>query len=188
MEPLLYPIVPKSHKAILTDRDRNRDRSDSFSEGAMCQAKSHDLDVHHSHPHPSQSARPLGSSRQSTVEQAHPTRREVLGRLTAAALATAAGGSPLRSLVHASGADDQPPSGGVAPDRLFDLKQVADGIFGAIAKPTAVLNCNAAVIINRDHVLVVDTHSKPSAARALIQQIRDQITPLPIRYVVDSHL
>jgi cyclase len=51
-----------------------------------------------------------------------------------------------------------------------------------------MLNCNAAVIVNRDHVLVVDTHSKPSAARALIRQIRDEITQLPVRYVVDSHL
>ena len=51
-----------------------------------------------------------------------------------------------------------------------------------------MLNCNAAIIVNRDHVLVVDTHSKPSAAKALIRQIRDEITELPVRYVVDSHL
>jgi cyclase len=47
---------------------------------------------------------------------------------------------------------------------------------------------NAAVLVNRDHVLVVDTHSKPSAARALIRQIRAEVTELPVRYVVDSHL
>ena len=51
-----------------------------------------------------------------------------------------------------------------------------------------MLNCNAAVVVNRDHVLVVDTHSKPSAAKALIRQIRDEVTELPVRYVVDSHL
>ena len=72
--------------------------------------------------------------------------------------------------------------------KLFDFERVASGIYGAIAKQTAMLNCNAAVIVNRDHVLVVDTHSKPSAAKALIQQIRDEITELPVRYVVDSHL
>jgi glyoxylase-like metal-dependent hydrolase (beta-lactamase superfamily II) len=54
--------------------------------------------------------------------------------------------------------------------------------------PTGVPNCNAAVIVNRDHVLVVDTHSKTSAAKALIRQIRDEITNLPVRNVVDSHL
>ena len=82
--------------------------------------------------------------------------------------------------------DVAPSSSGQAP--LFDFKKVADGIYGAIAKPVGVLNCNAAVIVNRDHVLVVDTHSKPSAAKALIRQIRDEITQLPVRYVVDSHL
>ena len=84
--------------------------------------------------------------------------------------------------------DGKAPPSGPAAARLFDLKKVADGIYGAIAKPTAMLNCNAAVIVNRDHVLVVDTHSKPSAAKALIRQIRDEITELPVRYVVDSHL
>jgi len=108
--------------------------------------------------------------------------------LATAGLVTAASGLPWGSLVRALAEDDQPSPGGLAPARLFDLKKVADGIYGAIAKPTAMLNCNAAVIVNRDHVLVVDTHSKPSAAKALIRQIRDEITKLPVRYVVDSHL
>ena len=50
-----------------------------------------------------------------------------------------------------------------------------------------MLNCNSAVIVNSDHVLVVDSHSKPSAARALIGQIRKEITDKPVRYVVNSH-
>jgi glyoxylase-like metal-dependent hydrolase (beta-lactamase superfamily II) len=65
---------------------------------------------------------------------------------------------------------------------------VADGVFAAIAKRNTILNCNAAVFVSRDHVLVVDTHSYPSAAKALIKQIRDEITELPVKYVVDSHL
>jgi glyoxylase-like metal-dependent hydrolase (beta-lactamase superfamily II) len=84
--------------------------------------------------------------------------------------------------------DHQPPAAGVGAARLFDLKKVAEGIYAAIAKPAAMLNCNAALVVNRDHVLVVDTHSKPSAARALLAQIRAEITELPVRYVVDSHL
>jgi glyoxylase-like metal-dependent hydrolase (beta-lactamase superfamily II) len=108
--------------------------------------------------------------------------------LTAAGLMSAAGGLPLSSVVRAV-ADDKPvPQSNRTQATLFDFKKVADGIYGAIAKPVAMLNCNAAVIVNRDHVLVVDTHSKPSAAKALIKQIRDEITPLPVKYVVDSHL
>jgi glyoxylase-like metal-dependent hydrolase (beta-lactamase superfamily II) len=108
--------------------------------------------------------------------------------LKAAGLVAAASGSPLGSVVRAVADDGKAPAAGAAAPKLFDLKQVAPGIFGAIAKPTAMLNCNAAVIVNRDHVLVVDTHSKPSAAKALIKQIRDEVTELPVRYVVDSHL
>ena len=92
------------------------------------------------------------------------------------------------SLVRAIADDKQARPRGQAQATLFDFKKVADGIYVAISKPTAMLNCNAAVIVNRDHVLVVDTHSKPSAAKALIRQIRDEITELPVKYVVDSHL
>ena len=106
----------------------------------------------------------------------------------AAGLAAAASGSPWAPQVRAVEGGGQAAATGPAVPKLFDLKQVAPGIFGAIAKPTAVLDCNAAVIVNRDHVLVVDTHSKPSAAKALIRQIRDEVTELPVRYVVDSHL
>src|SRR5262249_24339785 len=105
-----------------------------------------------------------------------------------AALVATAGGVVRGGLVRALAADLPPAAGGPAPASLFDLKKVADGIYAAIARPTAMLNCNAAVVVNRDHVLVVDTHSKPSAAQALIRQIRAEVTELPVRYVVDSHL
>ena len=71
-------------------------------------------------------------------------------------------------------------------DDLFDIKPVADGIYAAIAKPAYKVNCNAAIIFLDDVVLVVDTHSKPSAARALIDQIK-QLTPNPVKFVVNTH-
>ena len=60
----------------------------------------------------------------------------------------------------------------LAADDLFDIKPVADGVYAAIAKPAYKVNCNAVIILLDDGVLVVDTHSKPSAARALIEQIK----------------
>lgn len=69
---------------------------------------------------------------------------------------------------------------------LFDIKPMADGVYAAIAKPVYKINCNAAIILLDDSVLVVDTHSKPSAARALIEQIKS-ITDKPVRYVVNTH-
>src|SRR4249919_2617797 len=71
-------------------------------------------------------------------------------------------------------------------DDLFDIKPVADGVYAAIAKPAYKVNCNAAIIFLDDAVLVVDTHSKPSAARALIEQIK-KLTDKPVRYVVNTH-
>src|ERR1700733_10509957 len=73
-----------------------------------------------------------------------------------------------------------------AADDLFDIKPMADGVYAAIAKPAYKVNCNAAIIMFDDSVLVVDTHSKPSAARALIEQIK-KLTDKPVRYVVNTH-
>ena len=76
-----------------------------------------------------------------------------------------------------------PPKSG----RLFDIQKVADGVFCALAHRQAITNCNAAIFVNSDDVLVVDAHSKPSAAAALITQIKEEITPKPVRYLVNSH-
>jgi cyclase len=73
-----------------------------------------------------------------------------------------------------------------AADDLFEIKQMADGVYAAISKPAYKVNCNAAIILFDDSVLVVDTHSKPSAARALIEQVK-KITDKPVRYVVNTH-
>src|SRR5262249_25747002 len=69
---------------------------------------------------------------------------------------------------------------------LFDIKPVADGVYAAVAKPAYKVNCNAVIVFLGDSVLVVDTHSKPSAARALIAQIKT-LTDKPVRYVVNTH-
>jgi len=76
--------------------------------------------------------------------------------------------------------------GPVAAEQLFDLKPVVPGVWAAIAKEQFKVNCNAAVIDIEDGLLVVDTHSKPSAARALIEQIKT-VSSKPVRYVVDTH-
>lgn len=71
-------------------------------------------------------------------------------------------------------------------DDLFDLQKVADGVYAAIARPRTPINCNAAVIVYDEGVLVVDTHSRPSSAQALIQQIKT-VTDKPVRYAVNTH-
>ncbi len=74
-----------------------------------------------------------------------------------------------------------------ASTQLFDIEKAADGVYFAHARPQAEINCNAAIFVNSADVLVVDAHSKPSAAASLIAQIKKEITPKPVRYVVNSH-
>src|SRR5216683_6897313 len=77
-----------------------------------------------------------------------------------------------------------------APDasaNLFKIEKVADGIYAALARPQVLTNCNAAIFVNSRDVLVVDAHSKPSAAAALIAQIKKDVTTKPVRYLVNSH-
>jgi cyclase len=70
---------------------------------------------------------------------------------------------------------------------LFDIQKIAAGVYAAIARPAAVLNCNAAIFENSDDLLIVDTHSKPSAVIALVAQLRKEVTQKPVRYIVNSH-
>ncbi len=66
----------------------------------------------------------------------------------------------------------------------FDIVKVADGVFAAIGKPGVF--SNGAFIVNKEDVVVVDTHLRPSWARDLIAEIR-KLTDKPVRYVVDTH-
>lgn len=70
---------------------------------------------------------------------------------------------------------------------LFDIEKVAEGIYAAVARPAVMINCNAAIFENSADLLIVDTHSKPSAVASLVSQIRKQITTKPVRYIVNSH-
>ena len=69
---------------------------------------------------------------------------------------------------------------------LFELKPVADGVYAAVAATQYKLNSNAAVILTNDGVVVVDSHSKPSAAQALYHEIRG-LTKNPVRKVINTH-
>jgi glyoxylase-like metal-dependent hydrolase (beta-lactamase superfamily II) len=71
-------------------------------------------------------------------------------------------------------------------DARFDFQKVADGVHVAVAAPAYKVNCNTAIIESDDGVVIVDTHSKPSAARAIIQRLRE-LTSTPVRYVINTH-
>ena len=70
---------------------------------------------------------------------------------------------------------------------LFTIEKVTEGVYAALAKPQILTNCNAVIFVLSRDVLVVDAHSKPSAAAALLAQIKKEVTDRPVRYLVNSH-
>ena len=66
---------------------------------------------------------------------------------------------------------------------LFTIEKVAEGVFAALAKPQALTNSNAAIFVLDRDVLVVDAHSKPSAAAALLAQIKREVSEKPVTQV-----
>ncbi len=78
------------------------------------------------------------------------------------------------------------PAGATYAGKAFDFRQVAPGVFHAVGTGALAVGCNAAVIVNDDDVLVVDTHMSPGAAWALRDELA-ALTPKPVRYVVNTH-
>ena len=113
---------------------------------------------------------------------AYSSRRDFLRVLMGGALA---GASVLELAYHrAAWARAAAPE---ADENLFELQKAANGVYFAHAKPQTVINCNAAIFVRSKDVVVVDAHSKPSAAASIIRQIRREITDKPVRYVINTH-
>ena len=78
--------------------------------------------------------------------------------------------------------------GGAAPaGKAYRFEKLADGVYFATGTGAMTTMSNGLVIVNADHTMLVDTSVTPAAARALVAQIKDELTPKPIRYVFNSH-
>ena len=109
----------------------------------------------------------------------HWTRRQFLARVGIAAAA-------IQTLDHLDLCCALAGDAKTAAKDLFELKPVADGVYAAIAATQYKVNSNAAVILTNDGVVVVDSHSKPSAAQALYNEIRG-LTKNPVRTIINTH-
>jgi glyoxylase-like metal-dependent hydrolase (beta-lactamase superfamily II) len=89
-------------------------------------------------------------------------------------------------IVRPDAAQRPRPPGAEFKGDAFRLNKIQDGIYHAVGTGALSVGCNAAVIVNRDDVLVVDSHSTPAAAWALAEQIKT-VTDKPIRYVINTH-
>lgn len=67
----------------------------------------------------------------------------------------------------------------------FELKPVGPGVYAAIDRGGQA-GANAGFVIGSEAVAVIDSFFREDAARALLAEIR-KLTPLPVRYVVNTH-
>src|SRR5262245_5258333 len=68
--------------------------------------------------------------------------------------------------------------------RAFTFTKIADDVYFAVGTGALTVFCNAAIVINPNDVLVVDSHVSPDAAQALLDELKT-ITTKPVRYVVN---
>ncbi|HEY4837202.1 MAG TPA: MBL fold metallo-hydrolase [Candidatus Acidoferrales bacterium] len=73
-----------------------------------------------------------------------------------------------------------------APVNYFTIKPLGHNVFAAIAVPGSGAGSNAGFVIGDDGVAVIDTFQKVDAAKSLLAEIR-KMTPLPIKYVINTH-
>ena len=78
---------------------------------------------------------------------------------------------------------DAPP---IASDQYFDYFEFFDGVVVGQARSNAKVVCNATIIDLGGLIVVVDAHSRPSAARAVIDFVRRRFDS-PVHYVVNTH-
>ena len=76
---------------------------------------------------------------------------------------------------------------GATARKAYRFEKLAEGVFFATGTGAMTTMSNAMVIVNADHTMLVDTSVTPAAARALVTQIKEDITPKPIKYVFNSH-
>jgi glyoxylase-like metal-dependent hydrolase (beta-lactamase superfamily II) len=73
-----------------------------------------------------------------------------------------------------------------ATGESFELKKVGDGVWAGVAAARYKVNSNAAVIETNDGLIVVDSHSKPSAAQSLYKDIQG-VSKKPVKKVINTH-
>ncbi|MDX1981223.1 MAG: MBL fold metallo-hydrolase [Bryobacteraceae bacterium] len=109
------------------------------------------------------------------------SRRGFLARAVAACFAGA--GVWEKSILRAA----QARASAVDGEALFELRRISSSVWLALARPAPLLNCNAVIFDLSEGLLVVDTHSKPSAAAALVSQLGRELPGRPVRYIVNTH-
>ena len=78
------------------------------------------------------------------------------------------------------------PAWAEAPKPFFTLHELAPGVWAAVSVPGSHAGGNTGFVVGKEAVAVIDTFQTQAAAQALLDAIH-KATPLPIRYVIDTH-
>lgn len=75
-----------------------------------------------------------------------------------------------------------------APDSVFDVHRLADGVWAAVVRPDAPAHAfaNSLVVVGDEAALIVDTQQSPVAARELVDAVA-RLTDAPVRWIVNTH-
>ncbi len=79
-----------------------------------------------------------------------------------------------------------PSTAPTAAPGAFVFHEIGAGVYHAVRTGSVIAFGNAVIIVNRDDVLVIDTHATPAAASALQADLK-KITTKPVRYVINTH-
>jgi len=83
-------------------------------------------------------------------------------------------------------AQSRTPVGTIHTGKAFRFNKVADGVYHAVGTGALQVVGNSAVIVNDEEVMIVDDHVSPAAAWVLLEEVKE-LTPKPVRYVVNTH-
>jgi cyclase len=73
-----------------------------------------------------------------------------------------------------------------APQAAYKFTEIVPGVYSAIGTGSMNVGSNSAVIVNRDEVMIVDSHISPESGRAMLQELK-AITDKPVRFLVNTH-
>ena len=70
--------------------------------------------------------------------------------------------------------------------RAYKFTEIVPGVYSAIGTGSMNVGSNSAVIVNRDDVVIVDSHISPESGRAMLQELK-AITDKPVRFLINTH-
>jgi glyoxylase-like metal-dependent hydrolase (beta-lactamase superfamily II) len=73
-----------------------------------------------------------------------------------------------------------------SPAAAYRFTEIVPGVYSAIGTGSMNVGSNSAVIVNRDEVMIVDSHISPESGRAMLQELK-AITDKPVRFLINTH-